>query len=106
MQFQQGDSARVQVLPVREELSTNIVALVAYAVVGLITGWGILVIRDDIRIEKDNRSRRFRAFFLASVCILFFTTLLFVNTLGFLLCSAGCIVVLAYAARKKNKSGA
>ena len=81
--------------------STNIVALVAYLVVGLIIGWGVLVIRDDIRIKKDNQWRRFRAFFLASVCILFFVALLFVNTLGFLLCSAGCIVVLAYAARKK-----
>ncbi len=84
--------------------STDVVALIAYLVAGLITGWGVLVIRDDIRIEKDNRWRRFRAFFLASTCILFFVTLLFVNTLGFLLCSAGCIVVLAYAARKKNKS--
>ena len=86
--------------------NTNIVALIAYLVVGLITGWGVLVIRDDIRIEKENQWRRFRAFFLASVCILFFVTLLFVNTLGFLLCSAGCIVVLAYAVRKKKKSGA
>ena len=86
--------------------NTNVVALVAYAFVGLITGWGILVIRDDIRIKKDNQWRRLRAFFLASVCILFFVTLLFVNTLGFLLCSAGCIVVLAYARRKRNKFGA
>ena len=85
---------------------TNVVALLAYAFVGLITGWGILVIRDDIRIKKDNQWRRFRAFFLASICILFFVTLLFVNTLGFLLCTAGCIVVLAYSAHKKKKSGA
>ena len=82
--------------------NTNIAALIAYLVVGLITGWGVLVLRDDIRIEKENQWRRFRAFFLATVCILFFVTLLFVNTLGFLLCSAGCVVVLAYAARKKK----
>ena len=86
--------------------STDVVALIAYLVVGLITGWGILVIRDDIRIKKGNQGRRFRAFFLASVCILFFVTLLFVNALAFLICSAGCIVVLAYAVRKKKKSGA
>ena len=51
--------------------TTNVVALVAYLVVGLATGWAILVIRDDIRIEKDNKWRRIRATFLASVSILF-----------------------------------
>ena len=86
--------------------NTNVVALIAYAFVGLVTGWGILVIRDDIRIKKDNQWRRFRAFFLASVCILFFVTLLFVNTLGFLICAAGCVVVLGYAVHRKNKSRA
>ncbi len=86
--------------------STDVVALIAYVLVGLITGWGVLVIRDDIRIKKHNQWRRFRAFFLASICMLFFVTLFFVNTLGFFLCSAGCILVLAYAVRKKNKSGA
>ena len=86
--------------------NTNVVALIAYAFVGLVTGWGILVIRDDIRIKKDNQWRRFRAFLLASVCILFFVTLLFVNTLGFRVCGAGCVVVLAYAVQRKNKSGA
>ena len=50
--------------------NTNVVALMAYVLVGLIIGWGVLVIRDDIRIDKDNQWRRFRAFFLASVCIL------------------------------------
>lgn len=86
--------------------NTSVVALMAYLIVGLIIGWGVLVVRDDIRIQKDNQWRRFRAFFLASVCILFFITLIFVNTLGSLLCSAGCIVVLAYAVRKKHRSGA
>jgi hypothetical protein len=86
--------------------TTNAVALVAYLVVGLATGWAILVIRDDIRIEKDNKWRRIRATFLASVSILFAIALLFVNTVGFLVCSAGCLVVLAYAVRKRGKSGA
>jgi hypothetical protein len=85
--------------------TTNVVALVAYLVVGLATGWAILVIRDDIRIEKDNKWRRIRATFLASVSILFAIALLFVNTVGFLVCSAGCLVALAYAVRKRNKSG-
>jgi NhaP-type Na+/H+ or K+/H+ antiporter len=86
--------------------STNVVALIAYLVVGLVIGWGVLVIRDDIRIKKDNKWRRIRAVFLASICVLFAIAVLFVNTLGFLVCSAGCLVVLAYAVRKRNKSGA
>ena len=85
--------------------TTNVVALVAYLVVGLATGWAILVIRDDIRIEKDNKWRRIRATFLASVSIVFAIALLFVNTVGFLVCSAGCLVALAYAVRKRNRSG-
>jgi Ca2+/Na+ antiporter len=86
--------------------NTNVIALVAYWLVGLIIGWGVLAIRADIRIQKDNRWRRFRAFFLASICILFGTALLFVTTLGFLLCSAGILVVLVYAMRRRKKQAA
>ena len=85
--------------------TTNVVALAAYLLMGLVIGWGVLVIRDDIRIEKDNQWRRIRAVFLASLCIVFAIAVLFVNTLGFLVCSASCLVVLAYAVHKKNKSG-
>ena len=86
--------------------TTNVVALSAYLVVGLATGWAVLVIRDDIRIKKDNKWRRIRATFLASASIVFAIALFFVNTLGVLVCGAGCLVVLAYAVRKRNNSGA
>ena len=86
--------------------TTDVVALAAYLVMGLIIGWGVLVIRDDIRIQKENQWRRIRAVFLASLCIVFAIAVLFVNTLGFFVCSAGCLAVLAYAVRKKRKRGA
>ena len=85
--------------------TTDVVALVAYLVLGLVIGWGVLVIRADIRIQKDNQWRRLRAVFLAGLCIVFAIAVLFVNTLGFFVCSASCLAVLAYAVRKKNKTG-
>ena len=83
--------------------TADVVALVAYLVMGLVIGWGVLVIRSDIRIQKDNQWRRIRAVFLACLCIAFAIAVLFVNTLGFLVCSAGCLTVLAYSVYKKNK---
>ncbi len=81
--------------------SANTSALVAYLIVGLVTGWGILVIRNDIRIKKDNRWRRIRAVYLAAFCIAFATALVFSNGLGFVAFSLGCVAALAYAAVRK-----
>ena len=85
--------------------NTNVIALAGYFVVGLVIGWGILVLRDDIRIKRRNQFRKMRAMFLASLTVIFVTTLVFESFPGFLVCSAGCLVVLAYAARKKGKPG-
>ena len=81
--------------------TASVFSLLGYLVLGLAVGWGVLVIRDDIRIRKDNQWRRMRAVLLAGFCIVFAIALLFVNSLGFLAFSSGCVVVLACALRKK-----
>ena len=80
----------------------SIPGLIAFFVVGLITGWGYLVIRADIRIQKDNTWRRVRAVYLAAFCIAFVVTLVFTNGLGFLVFLLGCGSALAYAALRKK----
>lgn len=81
--------------------TANISALIAYLVLGLVTGWAILVIRDDIRIKKANRWRKVRAVYLAVFGIAFATALVFTNGLGFIAYILGCVSALAYAAVRK-----
>ena len=80
----------------------SIPGLVAFFVVGLITGWGYLVIRADIRIQKNNTWRRVRAVYLAAFCIAFAVTLVFTNGLGFFAFLFGCVSALGYAALRKK----
>lgn len=81
--------------------SANILGLVAFFVVGLLTGWGYRVIRADIRIQKNNTWRRVRAVYLAAFCIAFAITMVFTNALGFLSFLLGCVSALAYAVIRK-----